>query len=89
MAKSKLRVLPPNPYRANGGRAQNVAKAFTAYRKHIRTLGAKLKVDKADIVSDFLTDMRHWCDRNGVSFQVELKRANRHYQVETSTKRDL
>jgi hypothetical protein len=40
--------------------------------------------DYDDALSDLLCDLRHWCNREKVSFGSALKRAEEHYDVETS-----
>ena len=40
--------------------------------------------DYDDALSDLLCDLRHWCNREKVSFDSALKRAQEHYDAETS-----
>jgi hypothetical protein len=40
--------------------------------------------DYDDALSDLLCDLRHWCNREKVSFDSALKRAQEHYDEETS-----
>ena len=44
----------------------------------------KTGADREDALSDLLSDLMHWCDRNsGQSFEAELARAREHYAYET------
>jgi hypothetical protein len=38
------------------------------------------KDDKEDALCDLLSDLAHWCDREGVSFANELERAKNYYE---------
>ncbi len=69
------RPLPPDPDELNACRAQWAAVALAAFR---RQTGA----DAEDALSDLLADLMHWCDRSGLSFVDELRRALGHYEEE-------
>jgi len=69
-------VLPPDPDALNDCRAEWAGKALDEF---IRATGT----GKEDAVSDLISDLMHWCDRNGGNFQRELKRGMGHYAEET------
>lgn len=68
--------LPPDPEGMNDNRAAWAADALTCFRTATGT-------DAEDAVCDLLTDLMHWCDRNGQDFGHELTRAEDHYAAET------
>jgi hypothetical protein len=41
--------------------------------------------DIEDVVSDLLADLMHWCDRHEQDFDLELQRAQGHYEIETNS----
>ena len=69
--------LPPDPENMNDERSAWAAVALEAFQDETRT-------DDEDAVADLLCDLRHWCDRNGMDFRIELARAMNHYREETS-----
>ena len=70
-------ILPPDPERMNEKRALWADGALRAFRNLTGT-------DFEDAVSDLMADLMHWCDRNGMTFANELRRARYHYEEETS-----
>lgn len=76
------RPLPPDPDGQNADRAHW---AFLALAEFIHATG----IDPEDAVADLLCDLRHWCDRNNMSFRREYDRALRHYKQETRVLEDV
>ncbi len=72
----RIRRVPSDPEEMNGSRAEWATVALLEFR---RQTGA----DVGDAVSDMLSDLMHWCDRNNQDFDVELRRARKHYEDET------
>lgn len=70
------RPIPPDPEGRNMDRA---AWADVACRAFMDRTGT----DFEDVVADLLCDLKHWCDRNNVSFMQELRRAEGMYRDET------
>jgi hypothetical protein len=68
--------LPPDPEEMNDRRSAWAGEAITVF---MRATGSDLE----DAVSDLIADIRHWCDRHGIPFEVELDRARFHYEAET------
>lgn len=59
------------PYQGN----QSLKQVSTALRLYGKT------VDDANI-TDLLTDLRHWCEANGVSFHDAVEMSSKHYEAE-------
>ena len=57
----------------NDTRAERCGQALQRY--------ATANTDRCNLI-DFLTDARHWCDRNGQSFAELDSIAERHYAAE-------
>jgi len=76
MARKKL---PPDPEKKNGKRSGLAKDALLAFT-------ASSGTDPEDAVCDLLTDLAHWCDRNGTTLTKELGRASRNYDEETGCK---
>lgn len=79
--KSKARShsnLPPDPENMNDERARWAASALRAFR---RATGA----DAEEALSDLLSDLMHWSDRNVFDFEAALDRARMHYEAETAS----
>ncbi|WP_199028435.1 hypothetical protein [Ralstonia sp. ASV6] len=53
-------------------------------REALATFKAETRCDEEDAVADLLTNLMHHCDRAGLDFIVEMGRAVRHYEQETS-----
>lgn len=68
--------VPPDPEEMNDERADWASNAIEAFRDATRT-------DIEDAVCDLLSDLAHWCDRNGQDFSHQLWRAINHYDEET------
>lgn len=70
--------LPPDPEEINESRAEWAEQAIRAFQDATQT-------DDGDALSDLLCDLMHWSDRNGKeSFATQLRRAEMHYEEETS-----
>jgi hypothetical protein len=72
----RRRVLPTDPEGDNDRRARDAGTALEGF-------GEVTSTDDQDAVADLVTNVMHWCDRNGVAFCSELKRAWRSYDEET------
>jgi len=59
----------------NESRALRGEHAVTAYKAHFR-------VGDGARVGDLLTDLMHWCYRNGIEFSMELSDAQFNYTEE-------
>jgi hypothetical protein len=76
-----MKKLPPDPEEMNDQRAawaQESLEQFaseTRYRPEDR--------DWEEIVSDFLSNVRHFCDRTDVNWVACVNRADNHYYEET------
>ncbi len=68
--------LPPDPEGMNDHRSAWAGEAIATFMLATGT-------DLEDAVSDLLADIRHWCDRHDIDFDVELGRAVAHYEAET------
>jgi hypothetical protein len=69
-------LLPPDPEGMNDNRSAWADEAIAVF---ILATGTDLE----DAVSDLIADLGHWCDRHGISFDEELRRARFHYDAET------
>jgi hypothetical protein len=56
-------------------RASNVVPAIYAYKD-------KVGGDWCDVPHDLLSDLMHWCDGQGLSFEKFLETARRNYEAE-------
>ncbi len=70
-------VLPADPDGMNDRRADWAATAIIAF------IGENC-TDECDALADLLTDLMHWCDRNGQVFLDELSRATINYIADTT-----
>ena len=68
--------LPPDPEGMNDHRSAWAGEAIATFMLATGT-------DLEDAVSDLLVDIRHWCDRHNIDFDVEQGRAVAHYEAET------
>lgn len=68
--------LPPDPDQTNDLRADWANSALVTFMD-------VTKSDPPDMLSDLITDLMHWCDRNGQNFETELTRARGNYHEET------
>lgn len=68
-------TLPPDPDGMNDARAEWAGEALNIFRS---ITGAELD----DLVSDFLCDLRHWCDRQGMDYNSASQLAEQHYLAE-------
>lgn len=73
--------LPPDPEGMNNDRSHWAEIAVRAFQVATGT-------DDEDALSDLLTDLMHWSDRNGFDFQAACKRALSHYSEETAPMAD-
>lgn len=74
----RLKGLPPDPDGINesrAGSAQNALDAFWA---------TGWSDDDEFLVSDLITNLMHWCDRNSRDFDTNLTRARGSYDQETT-----
>ena len=69
------RELLPDPDGLNEARASWADVALS-------TFASKTGAIRPDVVCHMLTDIRHWCDREGLDFEHELDRARAHYAAE-------
>jgi hypothetical protein len=70
--------LPPDPEGKNDERAEWAERALITFENATGT-------DRSDVVTDMLTNMMHWCDRNGQDFEERLAMARVHYEAETQS----
>lgn len=75
-ASAETKPLPPDPEGQNDNRADWANTGLRAFQQRTGT-------DDEDMVADFIADIRHWCDRNGVDFERELARGWEMYEEET------
>jgi len=85
--------LPPDPTAdqgiSNGDRAAWAEVALLAFARRTGMLKDQDKMGNIEgedpflILADLLTDLGHWCDRNGVDFPSALAHAAWHYHAET------
>jgi hypothetical protein len=74
--------IPPDPEDMNDNRADW---AGLAIHKFAQTTGMdEANEDNDTILSDMLTDILHWCDRNKVDFDECLSVARSNYVDETT-----
>jgi hypothetical protein len=73
--------LPADPDGQNEDRA---AWAAAALRAMMRETGC----DENEALGDLLTNLRHWCDRNGQDFAAAVLDSERVYAEETHVDRD-
>ncbi len=77
IAKAKgMKPLPPDPDGKNDDRAIWAGHAITAFREATGT-------DMEDALTDLLTDLMHWADRQDYDFEAALLRGRGHYDAET------
>ena len=74
----QIKPLPPDPEQRNDTRAHWADAALLMFQDWTGS-------DAEDAVSDLLADLMHWCDRHGVDFDTELRRAQGHYEAETDS----
>jgi hypothetical protein len=74
--------LPSDPEGRNDDRAEWAAIALDAFRD-------KTQTDPVDVVADLICGIMHWCDRNGINFDVEFGRAREFYAEETAAPNGL
>lgn len=77
MPTPRNRPIPPDPDGQNKDRSDWAEIALEKFMYVTRC-------DRYDAVADLLCDLRHWCDRNGMSFMEEFGRAMGHYKEETT-----
>lgn len=73
--------LPPDPDQSNDSRA---AFADSALKSFALSAGMQLAIEGREAVSDLLTDLMHWCDRNDVSFKDAYENGLASYEAETT-----
>lgn len=73
----RARPIPPDPDGHNNLRAGWAEAALNEFQ-------ALTNCDRDDVVADLLCNLRHWCDRNSVSFGRENERSARMYRDETT-----
>lgn len=71
------RFLPPDPEEMNGQRAEWAEELINRF---INATGT----DRSDALADMLSNIMHWCDREGMPFDKELDRARSYYRDETN-----
>jgi hypothetical protein len=71
--------LPPDPDGYNDRRAMWAGKSLDVFAQETRIKDE----DNGLKLSDLLSDLMHWCDRNGVDFEYEINRARGNYVAET------
>jgi len=77
MENKVAETLPPDPEQMNDKRAFWAEAALLVFQILTGT-------DLEDSVCDLIADLMHWRDRNGMTFDNELRRARYHYEEETS-----
>ena len=75
------KTLPPDPERLNGNRTRWAETALLAFRRETGS-------DTEDAVADLLCDLMHLADRRAWNFDIELERAQAHYETETTPDAD-
>ena len=73
-------VLPPPTPRKAGKNADRAMWAETALREFQEETGS----DDEDMLADLLADLMHWCDREGVVWEEELRQGVEYYGEETT-----
>lgn len=73
-------VLPPDPQEKNDDRAEWAGQALEEFA---RITGMSMEHDKPEVVGDFLADLHHWCDRNGIDFDDRIRNGAYHYAEDT------
>jgi hypothetical protein len=71
------RQLPPDPEKQNDDRAAWAKSAVCTFQ-------TETGADDEDAVADLLCDLMHLADRENWQFDIELERARRHYEAETT-----
>jgi hypothetical protein len=66
-----------DPDEKNADRANWAETALAAFM-------AETGTERSDALADLLCDLMHWCDREALEFEGELRRASGHYLAETS-----
>ena len=74
----RAELLPADPEGQNEERARWAEAALSEFR-------VQTGADIEDAVSDLLADLMHWCDRHEQDFDLELQRAQGHYEIETNS----
>lgn len=75
--------LPPDPEDMNDARAEYANRAVTAFAHATNTdVGGE---PNETILGDLLTNLMHWCDRQGIDFDAKLLGARVNYDAETSS----
>jgi len=75
---TRAEPLPADPEDQNEQRARWADAAVLEFR-------VQTGADIEDAVSDLLADLMHWCDRHEQDFDLELRRAQNHYEIETNS----
>ena len=68
-------------------RSQSARMAMTAYASNQGAAGVALRGNYFDpdcIITDILTDLRHYCALNGADFDKHLRRSADHFSEETA-----
>jgi hypothetical protein len=73
-----FRVLPPDPEGMNDERAAWAGAALSRFMEVIRS------TDIEHVVSNLLTDLMHWSDRNNCDFNDAFNLARLYYEDETT-----
>ncbi len=50
----------------------------------VKEYNRRVESDSEDVLVDFLADLMHWADVNGYNFNLNLKRAKTHYEIEVA-----
>lgn len=59
--------------------------ALTAYASHQERAGRSMRAqsdDMQDMITDLLTDLRHYCAASGGDFDKHLRRSSEHFNAE-------
>ncbi len=75
-APRRPKPIPPDPEGRNDERASWAQEAIASFMDACPT-------DLEDAVADLLCNLRHYCDRNNLSFMHEMDRARGMYRDET------
>lgn len=73
-------VLPPDPEGMNDDRADW---ADDVLRRFANITDMHFLKDQPELVTDLITNLHHWCDRNDVDFDQSMESATMHYTEET------
>ena len=65
---------------SNENRAHHAHAALAHHARAIKSDGPD--IDPEGALMDLLTNLRHYCDANGLDFEMTCERSNHHYNAE-------